>query len=90
MKKSICSINGVESSLEGVGLEEESNDSIARRDAATVSNSSNTIDNISKSLSSLHHCLDSSTIAFQMIVGERVENIEYYVTVYILFCYGKN
>ena len=60
MKKSIRSLNGGESSLDVADLD-ECDDSIARRDTTTVSNS-NTIDNTSNSLSSLDH-LDSSSIA---------------------------
>ena len=58
MKKSIRSLNGGESSLDVADLD-ECDDSIARRDTITFSNS-NTIDNSSKSLSSLDR-LDSST-----------------------------
>ena len=66
MKKNIHSLNGGESSLDVADLD-ECDDSIARRDTTTVSNS-NTIDNTSNSLSSLDH-LDSSSITHSSSVN---------------------
>ena len=66
LKKIIHSLNGGESSADVADLD-ECDDSIARRDTTTVSNS-NTVDNTSNSLSSLDH-LDSSSIAHSSSVN---------------------